>query len=99
MTNVLEATGLSVALFGPNGAGRTTLLNSVLGILRPDAGRILFNGIDVGGNHPDSHQTAGQCRGYNTRWRGKPLGTQSRIGVSWRDKVSSNTPPGGSPRR
>ena len=43
------AAGERVGLIGPNGAGKTTLFNCLLGILRPDAGRVLLNGVDVGG--------------------------------------------------
>jgi ABC-2 type transport system ATP-binding protein len=32
---------------GPNGAGKTTTLKMVVGLLRPDAGSIRVNGIDV----------------------------------------------------
>ena len=32
--------GQTVALLGPNGAGKSTTVNAVLGLLRPDAGRI-----------------------------------------------------------
>ena len=32
---------------GPNGAGKTTTIKLVVGLLRPDAGRILVEGIDV----------------------------------------------------
>lgn len=32
------------ALFGPSGAGKTSLLNMVAGLLRPDAGRIVVGG-------------------------------------------------------
>lgn len=32
------------ALFGPSGAGKTTLVNAVAGLLRPDAGRICVDG-------------------------------------------------------
>ena len=35
------------ALIGPNGAGKTTLINQISGVLRPDAGRIAFDGQDV----------------------------------------------------
>jgi branched-chain amino acid transport system ATP-binding protein len=36
-----------VGLIGPNGAGKTTLLRLITKILRPDAGRIVFQGKDV----------------------------------------------------
>jgi branched-chain amino acid transport system ATP-binding protein len=36
-----------VGLIGPNGAGKTTLLRLITKILRPDAGRILFNGEEL----------------------------------------------------
>jgi len=39
--------GEAVGLVGPNGAGKTTLFNCLLGLLRPDAGRIVFDGRDL----------------------------------------------------
>ena len=41
-----------VGLIGPNGAGKTTLLRLVTKILRPDGGRIVFNGEDLTALHP-----------------------------------------------
>ena len=35
------------ALIGPNGAGKTTLVAQITGELRPDEGRILFEGRDI----------------------------------------------------
>jgi len=34
-------------LLGPNGAGKTTTISMISGLLRPDAGKIIVNGIDV----------------------------------------------------
>jgi branched-chain amino acid transport system ATP-binding protein len=41
------AEGEILALIGPNGAGKTTVFNLISGLLRQDAGRILFDGQDV----------------------------------------------------
>jgi branched-chain amino acid transport system ATP-binding protein len=39
--------GERVALIGPNGAGKTTLVNLMSGVLRPSAGQLRLNGVDV----------------------------------------------------
>ena len=39
-----------IGLLGPNGAGKTTTINMVLGVLRPDAGTIKIEGVDVASN-------------------------------------------------
>jgi branched-chain amino acid transport system ATP-binding protein len=39
--------GERVGLIGPNGAGKTTFFNCVLGVLRPDEGRVELRGEDV----------------------------------------------------
>ncbi|GAC1550057.1 MAG: ABC transporter ATP-binding protein [Beijerinckiaceae bacterium] len=42
-------TGSITAIIGPNGAGKTTFFNLVSGQVRPDAGRIVFEGCDIVG--------------------------------------------------
>jgi len=39
--------GKLTSVIGPNGAGKTTLYNLVTGLIKPDSGRIIFNGEDV----------------------------------------------------
>lgn len=41
------ARGDFMALIGPNGSGKTTLLRSLTGILAPQSGRILIDGVDL----------------------------------------------------
>jgi branched-chain amino acid transport system ATP-binding protein len=39
----------AVGVIGPNGAGKTTALNLMAGRLRPDRGRVVFDGRDITG--------------------------------------------------
>ncbi|KHL24905.1 ABC transporter ATP-binding protein [Croceibacterium mercuriale] len=39
--------GEVLGLLGPNGAGKTTCFYSIMGLVRPDTGRILMDGVDV----------------------------------------------------
>jgi branched-chain amino acid transport system ATP-binding protein len=41
--------GERVTLLGANGAGKTTTLKALVGLTRPGAGRILYNGRDIAG--------------------------------------------------
>ena len=40
------------AIIGPNGAGKSTFFNTMTGLLRPDGGRVIFEGRDVTGEPP-----------------------------------------------
>lgn len=56
--------GEVLALIGSNGAGKTTLVNVISGLLRPDGGRIFFQGSDV--THQSIHERieAGIARSF-----------------------------------
>jgi branched-chain amino acid transport system ATP-binding protein len=51
--------GEMVGLLGANGAGKSTLLKAVSGLLRPSAGRIVFEGRDLAGRPPHEVLAAG----------------------------------------
>ncbi len=44
------ARGRVTAIVGPNGSGKTTLLKSILGLVKPDAGRIVWEGTVLNGD-------------------------------------------------
>jgi osmoprotectant transport system ATP-binding protein len=46
-TDLDFAPGLTTALIGPSGCGKSTLLRLIIGLLAPDGGRVVFDGIDV----------------------------------------------------
>jgi branched-chain amino acid transport system ATP-binding protein len=44
--------GQLLALIGPNGAGKSTCFNMLNGQLRPDAGSVVLEGVDIAGRPP-----------------------------------------------
>ncbi|MEM0041693.1 MAG: ABC transporter ATP-binding protein [Candidatus Korarchaeum sp.] len=56
--------GEIVGLIGPNGAGKTTLLNVITGFLKPEAGRVLFEGRDITGWPPYRITSLGVARTF-----------------------------------
>src|SRR5262245_65875926 len=50
--------GGAYALLGPSGCGKTTLLNIISGLVRPTAGRVLFDGVDLTERPPDRRHIA-----------------------------------------
>jgi branched-chain amino acid transport system ATP-binding protein len=48
------AHGERVALIGANGAGKTSLLNAVCGVIRPAAGHVRVEGVDLTGAVPNA---------------------------------------------
>ncbi|TDQ83855.1 amino acid/amide ABC transporter ATP-binding protein 2 (HAAT family) [Dongia mobilis] len=53
------ADGGMTAIIGPNGHGKTTLLRAISGLMPLKAGRIVFDGHDIGGRRPDEIVAAG----------------------------------------
>jgi len=58
------AAGETLGIIGPNGAGKTTLFNLISGDVRPDAGRIRFDGRDITAFAPHQRCRSGIGRSY-----------------------------------
>jgi branched-chain amino acid transport system ATP-binding protein len=52
------------AIIGPNGAGKTTLINQLSGEIVPDAGSIVFDGVDITALPPFRRALAGLARSF-----------------------------------
>jgi branched-chain amino acid transport system ATP-binding protein len=50
--DIAVASGQTVCLIGANGAGKTTTMRALSGLVRPRAGRILFDGENITGQRP-----------------------------------------------
>jgi branched-chain amino acid transport system ATP-binding protein len=68
------AEGETLGILGPNGAGKTTLFNLISGDVRADAGRIEYEGRDIGGLKPHRRCHAGIGRSYQVP---QPFGAMS----------------------
>jgi branched-chain amino acid transport system ATP-binding protein len=53
-------------VIGPNGSGKTTMFNSVLGQIAPDAGRVTLGGEDITGLSPLALSRRGVGRTFQT---------------------------------
>ena len=71
--------GEIVALIGANGAGKTTLLSAISGLLRPEAGQVLFDGKDVTRFAPDKIVRLGLSHVPERRLVFKPLSVADNL--------------------
>jgi branched-chain amino acid transport system ATP-binding protein len=58
------AEGEALGIIGPNGAGKTTLFGMASGTVAPDAGRVLFAGIDITHLTPERRCRMGIARSF-----------------------------------
>ncbi len=92
------STGEIVALLGPNGAGKTTLLRMLVGITRPDRGRIIWEGDEAAAPTPGLLGYLPEDRGlyhdvpihrtlsYFARLRGVPRAEATALAQQWLER-------------
>jgi ABC-2 type transport system ATP-binding protein len=59
--------GEILGFLGPNGAGKTTAIRIICGLLKPDEGQVLFNGLPLH-EIPDGKSLLGICPQENVHW-------------------------------
>lgn len=55
LSSQIPSGGIKVFI-GPNGSGKSTLLDTVIGKVRPESGRVIYNGVDI--THMPAHRIA-----------------------------------------
>ena len=53
--------GSIVTVLGANGAGKTTILRTISGVLDPERGEVFFDGRNIAGLTPDRVMRSGIC--------------------------------------
>jgi len=51
-------------LLGPSGVGKTVLLEIIAGLIAPDAGQVLWNGVDITSTPPEARGCSMVCQDY-----------------------------------
>lgn len=57
--NVTIPKNSSVAFIGPSGAGKTTMVDLILGVLKPQSGRVAVDGMDIAESYRGWHDKIG----------------------------------------
>ena len=78
------------ALIGPNGAGKTTLIGQICGSLRPDEGRVLFEGKDLTTRPEHERVHAGLARSFQVTSLFRPLSVLENLALAAQARSGSS---------
>ncbi len=71
-------------IIGPNGSGKTTLINCITGYLKPDSGKVYYNGRDISKLSPHKRIELGLTRTFQIPSPFKKLPVLDNLLVSYR---------------
>lgn len=86
--NLTVPRGEVTAVIGANGAGKSTLMRTLAGLVRPQSGQVLFDGVAVTGNKPEDIVRMGMALVPEGRSTIPELSVEEnlRLGGLWRNK-------------
>ena len=77
-----------VAITGPNGSGKSTLAKIIAGIIKPDSGSIIFDGIDITDMNVTERAKAGISFAFQAPVRFKGITVKDLISLASGKKIS-----------
>jgi branched-chain amino acid transport system ATP-binding protein len=77
-------------LIGPNGCGKTTLVNCITGIFKPDSGHIYYRGVDITGEPIHKIANKGLVRTFQIAAPFLRLSTLENMLVAIPDSIGEN---------
>lgn len=81
------ADGSYIVITGPNGGGKTTLAKAVMGLVKPDSGRIILDGMDVTALGVTERSEAGISYGFQQPPRFKGLTVRDLLETAAKKKM------------
>ncbi len=82
--------GSITLLIGPNGCGKTTLVNVITGIYKPESGRVYFKDKDITGLSPDEIYRRGLVRTFQIPMPFQKLSVLDNLLVSARRNIGES---------
>ena len=82
--------GSYVVVTGPNGGGKTTLAKAIMGLVKPDSGRILLDGMDISGLDVTARSEAGISYGFQQPPRFKGITVRDLLSIAAKKKLKKD---------
>ena len=80
-----------IAITGPNGGGKSTLAKIIMGIEKPDSGKIIFNGEDITDMNITQRAKLGVAFAFQQPVRFKGLTVKDLLSLSAEERVNNST--------
>lgn len=77
-------------IIGPNGSGKTSLINTISGVYKPDSGKVIYDGRDITGLPPHKINELGIVRTFQIPQPFLKLTVLENLLISWRG-ISRNS--------